>query len=50
MRNDDFNSQIQNDDFHYMKRIHSILSSINHAIVRTRDKKTLLDEVCKINN
>ncbi len=47
MRNDDFNSQIQNDDFHYMKRIHSILSSVNRTIVRTRDKKTLLDEVCK---
>ncbi len=50
MRNDDFNSQIQNDDFHYMKRIHSILSSVNHIIVRIRDKKTLLDEVCKTIN
>ncbi len=48
MRNDDFNSQIQNDDFHYMKRIHSILSSVNRTIVRAREKKTLLDEVCKI--
>ena len=48
MRKDDFKSQIQNDDFHLMKRLHSILSSINRAIVRIREKNTLLDEVCKI--
>ena len=48
MRKDDFRSQIKTDDFQFMKRIHSILSAVNHTIVKIRDKKILLDEVCKI--